>query len=596
MEVKEGQFDADAKWNNIDQFVLTIETLLDSSYLVRYGAVDECQNLDQFYIYVGDIKELFQEVTSKLNLHPVNTCTVSWFVHMLYLCQVLTSTKTVMDHLSASINLLPEELQAIAKIRQKVAQLFVLVNETQIQLFSKANSALITSNVVGFMAKSKKFSTVISDLFIYISNLIDQDVAVDIGLLNTIKLRLTNIGEFVKNLYLESTKSLRQSSDLVSITFGLLVSFCKIAYISGNSVVLADIFLSPKLISPETPIQLMKSFHLKIFDVVCFYKYMAFNLFWLSIDGFDTINEAYNMEASSYFRCILSFPADSQYSDVSQNKDASTKFNVGKHDESVIKSEEFSLLYILHSVLMSNDLDDLDDLTRQPYFFSEISNLLRTLSKALSSSIKEDTLSSKPSSFSSGGHGATVPDDVLGGDHIEVLKFQSLGSVLYNGTYREKQLLVFEFLKHLLDFDINGLSNNFSLDSNPGSSSFQRLFELTDPAKYPGTIAYYKLLDLVTKVLRVFKLRYIVKSLGPQKLDATKLKSVLGDISKLELSLNLKNNLEVTKDNDDLNRYLISIPKLPLEEQNEVIKRQVKLAKSIQELELLSTSLSIDKT
>lgn len=591
-----GPFQQDSVTNNIDQFILLIQTQLEPRYIED---AQNCDTADKLLHHVYDTKELFHEVMAKLRVSSVESCTVAWFTSLLYLCQVLLETKYAMDRVLSEAPALDPEL--VRKIRQQVGQLYGDMKEAQIFMFSKP---LAYKELLGFLGKSVKFTKVVNEFYDILVVLVEQDVAIDLGLINTNPVKFGHLGTFTKKLFKLSVINSKVYSNQIPTTFSALLKFIRLTYMCGCSDLFMDTLYNDKVVTPDLPLELMEKFQVNILDVICYYKYTAFNLLCVSLRALDSINETYNQEAGMYFKCYFLIPSSDYSVSVPQKIQPSlhrtqrvqktSPINMNQDKEvsdswhtPLLERQEVSLLYILNTICASKGLEDLSN---QPKLFrDELNRVVSSLPPFLSSHISNDTLSSRGSRSGLSGWDAAQtglgnPEQIQE-EYVETLKFQSFGSVLINGTYKEKLVSVLEFLQLLRSLDVDKIVQRFSLNPN-SRSQFNHLYELTEPSKYPGTNFYYKCLDLITKLLRLFKLKFIVKSVGSSTMSESTIRSIIGDFSDLDSILRIKNVLDYSvEQTGEGNTYYFTVPKALIGSKQEAITRQLKLAQGLQALE-----------
>lgn len=596
-----GPFEADPSGTNTDQFIIQIQSQLcynggPLDIVNDLQALDD-QDLDQFLIHVSNTRELFREVMSKLKISPIPNCTISWITALSHLYEVLAALKFAMDRVLSNNS--KGDFRTVSKIRQNMGQLFIDLNETQILLFSQPLDYQFISLK---LCTSKKFVSVITNLFNTMLVLVEQDVAIDLGLININELKFNCTGEFVKKLFL-STTELSEYQVATKITFGLLLDIIQMMYTSGNSHVFKQVLLDANVISPELPIHLIESHELQVLDLVCFYKYVALNLVSISFDESNECLLAYNLQANGYFKCFFSFPS-ALYTVAQSLRRPMNKCKIlpngiilplnkennsnDYRNENVLERVEVSLFYLLNYIIISQDMNDLSSPSNN--FVSEIDNVIFTLSDDISTRLNKDALSANTSRSSQSGLLPQLTNDHDGSrdhdEYIETLKYQSMGSIIINGTYKQRLRTVLDFWKLLRNLKISKIVNDFCLNE-PSHSQLAHLMELTEVSKFPGVVKYFKFLDLITKILTLLKLKGMIKSLGSQKISESNLSNIVGDFSKLIPTLKLKHILDFLRKSVNGNDfYYFSIPQSTLGTKEEMIDRQIKLNERIKGLEL----------
>lgn len=370
--------------------------------------------------------------------------------------------------------------------------------------------------------------------------------------------------------YIDCTFRGEHRQRLLYKSFPLLVAFVQAAYSSGESQ-LVVLFLSPlrsgllPIIDPKFPILLVKSLAVQYATLISYYKYVAFNLVTLALQG-DKINSKYLHMADVYFKVLLNFPNLnlSVYRDLELEQFLSDS-SQGYYENaqlfptlmvSVQERQEISLLFILHYLLSATTLDSI--VSPDHYCKAELTFLVRSLSTTLS----RDLDKSASKSYTSRSNSAvsfqqlTELENESRRNQVHSIKFKSLSTIILHGSYKEKLTLVVSFLELFIKKFRNIPRQISQYGFNPiAHSDFEHLVSNIDSVKYPGKILYAQSIMKITRLFNLVGIKHLVASGGVNVLSETVLQGVFCSRDEIPDVLNIKDLLTYSVDSENGERY-----------------------------------------
>lgn len=226
----------------------------------------------------------------------------------------------------------------------------------------------------------------------------------------------------------------------------ILIRFSEAIYKLGKSPLILPLLQE---FDPELPMDLIASSSINLVDVMNFYRYVSFNLVSLSVN-----DRKYTKLAEIYFRILLAFP-NLNLNLFIKDEDEKGLF-IDKRDEFIVnllERQELSLMYILNYLLDVGSLRKL--LESSQLYQKEFLFLVDSVSLSLSKDI--DKLASQTTSTRSSM--VSIPQYNMEIERkLEIekklasskYKYSSLGSVIFNGSYKEKLRLIVNFGECLL--------------------------------------------------------------------------------------------------------------------------------------------------
>lgn len=184
--------------------------------------------------------------------------------------------------------------------------------------------------------------------------------------------------------------------------------------------------------------------------------------------------------------------------------------------------QEISLLYVISYL---QNLKSLRGLVHpEKIFRQELDFLTKTLTSSMSADIHRSvSVSSSSVSLTQMERDASASVNLAaltssGNENLTSvpIKYRSISSILYHGTYKEKLHMVMQLLAQL---SLPGVSSIRQIVSQftPGVSSdsdFSRLAATIDPTKYPGKIAFVRAVEDTSLLLQSLAIKHWISSSG----------------------------------------------------------------------------------
>ncbi|CAH6718388.1 hypothetical protein CLIB1444_01S05622 [[Candida] jaroonii] len=462
----------------------------------------------------------------------------------------------------------------LSSITLQLCQTFLIREEIQLG-FLKQSNTIILDLVDLFNGSGKLFDQFIN--FINAALKCTQNsLPVDNGLLDNSASMLRKITNLIKKLYL----SLNGRKTMLSSLFTTIVNLLECMYECDQSHLVLE--LIDDILYPELPLRLSKDSKIGLNFVLDYYIYISFNLFSLSFNDASIDNEMAK-KADLYFKIFLNFPPSSYYLYVTFRKSPRDRvvYQVILPEDSdekrkAFKRIEVSVLFVLNKILMARDLDDV--ISFSSMVNSELETCHRILSGVITLFLNVEL--ERPDSASSI---STVVDQERAEPSLLRSNTRSIGSIIHNGSYKERLFAVIKLMEQLMNLDITKFGKCFSLDSD-FNSDFKHLHKTIENS--PGRVKYFKLVNLVSKYLKLLSLKFLVKSVGSNEFSLSKLKDFLDNPASVQEILEIKPllNYEVSmKNNEEF--YKFSINEMSLGTQQDMVNHQLELAKQINGLE-----------
>lgn len=485
---------------------------------------------EKFQLLANEIQNLVYSLISQLKGLKVDQFIITWTI--------------VVDELFEQLYVTRENLEIICPLnktaKMKTGQIVSEVNELFI--------SFVSSVKVGDLP-SAYFDRLLLNVF----ESCESNLAVDCGCINHSRTVLEYCVGYVKHQSAATVKS-----------FHILSQLLKVMYNTGNPSLVEGIF---HLLSPELPLKFKE--RVEYDDMEDYYKYASFSLLATAVDDLTTINDAYCWEADKYFKCLLSLPSmDYNFiphlKEAIDNLDKLEELHKQKEIGKLLSRQEVSLMFILNSILMCHELEEVVDLSAQ------VKQELDLLNKTLNCIVNRN------SAVNIWAQNTIVINDEF---VPPILHCQSLSSIVLNGSYEEKSIGILFLVGNLLRSGIKRIGQLFSLEKE--ETVFKKLAENTDAEKFPGYIRYYKLLDLISKLLSLLQLKYIIRNVGGSSFDSTSLPDCLGrrEVGEvLSVKPLLKCDISDTTYNFVINDVFIVATK-------SIIQHQVELAEGVRDIE-----------
>lgn len=543
---------------------------LSNSVSGKLGADDFPDDLS-----VSKVDEIIENINASYVNYVTHLRSLPLEHHKTVWITVLSTIACKSSNLSKSIIEYGEKHpdKAVTSITLKLCQTFLLQEETQLRFLKQLNE-MVPELIDMFNNSSKLF-----DLFVSFINSVlsttQNSLPVDNGLLDNSSSTLRKITILVKKLYISS----KGRKTVLSSLFTSIVNLLECIYECDQSHLVLE--LIDDILYPELPMKLSKESKIGLDYILDHYIYTAFNLFSLSYSD-SKVDGEMTKKADLYFKIFLTLPPSSYDLYVSFRKIVKEEIvyqvvlpeNTSDRRKA-FKRIEVSILYLFNKVFMARDLDDI--VSFSPMVSSELENCHGILSGILTSSLNDEIKRASSASLSS------VVDQEPIEPLIPRLNLRSVGSMVHNGTYKERFYAVIKVIEQFIDLDINKFGKCFSLDLDY-NSDFIRLFNSIE--KSSGRTKYFKLVSLVSKYLKLLSLKFLVKSVGSNEFSLTKLKEFLDTPSSVLEILDIKPLLKYevsSKNNEEIYRF--SVNELSLGTQQDVINHQLELAKHINGLE-----------
>lgn len=403
--------------------------------------------------------------------------------------------------------------------------------------------------------------------------------------------------------YVYDTDSTKRNK-LLYKAFPILTELIKVSYIAGE-VQLIEKFLddetyNPPVIDYRFPFEVIKNSTVDLSTLIDFYKFTAFNLVTLSLQG-PVIKKTQLDRAKFYFKILFSFP--NLKTSLYRQSEVTNKLEVESQLEedrliSLNERQEISLMYILFYLL---NLENLNDLTNPDTHFN---NQVQFLIVSLSSSISWDL---DNSASHSGSHSSslaslhqplsTKPQVPSRRKQYNRIKFKSLSSIIVYGSYKENLTLVVNFLKHFKPnrLDVPVIVSNHALRPEDGANEneFQHSISNIDPQRYPGKIFYVETIDKIVQILKVLTVKHLVDTGGFNYIHKNTLDQIFTCKNSILEACKVKDILSVTPDNSNQDiLYFDTSPRVTSLDDEKFVEKQLDSIALTKELQVVASRLN----
>ncbi|CCE81901.1 Piso0_002580 [Millerozyma farinosa CBS 7064] len=399
------------------------------------------------------------------------------------------------------------------------------------------------------------------------------------------------------------------SSNFFSSTFHVLGQLIRAIYLLGESRLLTkyietDTQVGP-IITPVLPLEVLKETRVNLNSLLKYYKYTAFCLVELAVRYKDSIDHSYTLKADIYFKILLNFPNQRSYEKFDLNSLNSerrysldtTKTHNYAIQRQLLERQEISLLYIINYLLSLTDVKDF--IESENYFKSELWFIRNSLYSSNSDEIHRSTsrLGSTSSSLGSISSQANMSEwSAMRRDSVQgrQVTHKYISSILLQGSYKEKLVLIIKFCDHLnsTPFTLPSFSEVKYGDSY--ESEFQHLVSIMDERKYPGKIVYTNSLQKIFRLLKLLAVKHLVYNGGYNKIPENYIINVFRSNESFSESLKVKNliNCQRLNNNDGEVIYAFDRDMGKNHDCKNEIKKQLEVLDRIKSLNGLSNLLN----
>ncbi|KAG7661367.1 uncharacterized protein J8A68_005159 [[Candida] subhashii] len=442
--------------NEFDAMFFSIDSIIDER-LPKTLKTNYHQRQLTAKILTKQIKEYQQFLNNMkkfLNEHPLDQHQLLWLESLRYLVLLLVSLKSSFAEIYLHVPFHEVEpiFEDVMKFNTKLSSYVTEITKLLVVFFT--NDQLSNDVYQSPLIQTKLHELIESSLEL---NMIDE--AENPQFYESSRAIINSVQSFLLN-YLPWF--IPKINPVHSLSF--LTQFSKVVYSLGESRLIIPL-LELNVFDPEIPMTLIQTRRVNFIHIVNFYRYTAFNLVKLSIQqNPPQIEDKYNQLADIYFKILLNFPNLSLHiyqsvrhdSMIEEQQRSFPQMIRDKRDDflvSTIERQELAYLYVLNYLLSIRSIQQY--LNPSPLFSAELSFLVKSVSNSLSKDI--DELASQPGST----HSSVISFPQLnkleherGVDYMQQKiihheKFQSLGSVILHGSYKEKLKLVVKFCELL---------------------------------------------------------------------------------------------------------------------------------------------------
>ncbi|CCE82830.1 Piso0_002580 [Millerozyma farinosa CBS 7064] len=344
-----------------------------------------------------------------------------------------------------------------------------------------------------------------------------------------------------------------------SSTFHVLGQFIRAIYALGESTLLTkyietDAGFGP-IITPVLPLEVLKETRVNLDSLLKYYKYTAFCLVELAVRDKGSINHSYTLKADLYFKILLNFPNQRSYEKFDLNNlNTERRYSLDTPktpsctiQRQLIERQEISLLYIINYLLSLTDVKDF--IESENYFKTELWFIRNSLYSSNSDEIHRSTsrLGSTSSSLGSISSQANMSEwAAIRRDSVQgrQVAHKFISSILLQGSYKEKLILIIKFCDHLnsTPFTLPSFSEVKYGDSY--ESEFQHLVSIMDDKKYPGKLVYTNSLQKIFRLLKLLAVKHLVYNGGYNKIPESYIINVFRSNESFSESLKVKSLLD----------------------------------------------------
>lgn len=551
---------------DIDTWIPEYSRKLDQDISVhpRFNGITD---LPDFLTAADDLKDVLYSIMSELARLEFEMHTIKYITTVSILLLAVDDVRKYMEQLD-------DETQG--KIKPKIGSLYAETNEVVVRLLSNKN---LDQRVQKLILKSHIFCDEFYGFMSKILSACEVNMAHQCGCIDSSDLVLKNSVDVILSLYrrVDSVQKVRKGYVLRK-WFSCFSESLKSIYLNGNVQLFKNV---ESLITPDFPLTIDPY---AFDDLVMFYKYLAFNLTVLSVG--ESIEVAYALKADHFYRCLLVLPSSDYDLIPNQDKDVleytifdprlkslMNTVDDEQFQEWLTSRHEISLLFIINCVLISQNLQEI--VAPSSLFRNETVSFVKSFSNSLTEDIRRASATTVTS-----GNGLNLQGVTKLSSTQSACGERSWSSVILNGTYKEKHVVVLKWARLLSNGDIRRLIDHFTIDLDTDDENISDSNKIYSQSPSIGAKRLLEVFALIAKFFRLLKLKYTLTSTGSYTFDDRNLTTIIGNVD-LEEILRVKPLLSHSYDGS---LHSFELIRHEIKSQEEAVKYQIALKQSIAHL------------
>lgn len=503
---------------DLDQLLRSILEHLDRNDVF----IPSSPSKTEFMTYASALPDLIYGVLSPIARKPINCHRYLWVKTLEFVVvRAGALVKLYRDILFHSrpdndINHVVHELKAILNNLSSFLKSFLGQAESEFLEIGSSHGDAIRQSFVALLRETLEM----------IVN--GKDIAYDEECMASLASTITNMASFVdQKKYKDFEQKLISQHDILP----LIVDFCRASYTIGAPEKVEPLFVGVRpIISERFPFNLTTHLDTDLPLLMDFYKYAGFCLVTLAVldPSASHIKSEYADLANNFLVPLLTLP-NLSLSNYTTNELAGNPGAIAsslRSGQYILdkEREEISFFYVLSYLLRLRRLSTLVEPV--PRFKAEVRYFASSFGRRISSDL--DILASSHQSYSNSTI-SMLSLEQRASTVAPAANANTMSSILYEGTYKEKLHLVKIFFETLSSlgfphlpalskliqvFNFKSVPEGSLLTSSMRNQDFHHLLTNVDIVTYPGKKLYVEAIEKIIRLVQILTLKHLHTTLG----------------------------------------------------------------------------------